>query len=442
MHKWLWVTVSTTLLLSCNTVLTDIEIAPIESVRVSPDSIDLPIGTGSALRAFPLDTSGAFRSVGPVSWATSDPLIATVDDTGGVIGVGAGTVTISAAVQGTLGYARVRVGLAPQIVLAADSIRFDAQAGQASPPSQTIAITNGGGLTLSGLTVGAITYGAGAQGWLIATLDSAVAPATLTLQAATGTIAQAGTYTATIPIAASSAGNSPQSIAVYLVVVPGPPTSYQMVITAGNNQLVTAGSTLPTNPRVTVTDSFLNPIAGLPVTFQIAAGGGSITGTTVNTDASGHASVGSWTVQATGSVPADGRFVNQLQASAPSAGAVTFSALAYFSYAGAIHGLWAANGCTGCHGNSNLGGLQLNQTAATTYTNELFDVATACASGTLKQVATGGGIVAETNSLLMAKLDGTAPAACPSTMPPGGPLIPAAVRDTIRAWVRAGAPLN
>jgi hypothetical protein len=147
-------------------------------------------------------------------------------------------------------------------------------------------------------------------------------------------------------------------------------------------------------------------------------------------------------VQATGPVPADGRYVNQLQASAPSAGSLAFTSLAYFSYTATIHPMWPTYGCAGCHGGANLGGLQLNQTAAATHAGELVGVPTACASGALTQVAAGGGIAAETNSLLIAKLDNTSPAACPAPMPPNGVLIPAAVRDTIRAWVRAGAPLN
>jgi hypothetical protein len=147
-------------------------------------------------------------------------------------------------------------------------------------------------------------------------------------------------------------------------------------------------------------------------------------------------------VAANGSVPADGKYVNQLQASAPSAGAVTFAALAYFTYTANVHPIWATHGCAGCHGNANLGQFQLNGTAAVTYANELFNVATNCAAGALKMVAPGGGIAAETGSILMAKLDSIAPAACPTPMPTNGILLAPSARDTIRAWIRAGAPLD
>ena len=432
----------TVLLVACTNVLTDAAIAPVASVRVAPDSLDLPIGLTARVEAFPLDSTGAFRPGSNAVWSTSDAGIVTVDDTGGLVGVGSGTATITAVARGVTGTARVRVGPAPAISFSSDSLTFNAQAGQGSPLPQVVAISNAGGLTLSGLTVGTIDYGTGPQFWLLTQLDATTAPANLTITAATGGITQAGTYVAHIPVFAAGASNSPDSIEVVLVVVPGPPTSYQMVISAGNNQQGIAGSVLPINPQVTITESFANPIAGLPVTFVVTGGGGNVTGAVVNTDANGIAAVGSWTVQAVGAVPADGRYLNQLDASAPSAGSLAFNALAYFSYTATIHPMWPTYGCAGCHGAANLGGLQLNGTAAATHASELFDVPTACAAGALTQVSSAGGIVGEANSLLMAKLDNTSPAACPAPMPPSGVLIPAAVRDTIRAWIRAGAPLN
>ncbi len=428
--------------LACSSGLQEPAIGPVQSIRITPDSMDLPLGTAARLEAFPLDSTGAFHPTDDVTWLSSDPAIASVNDTGGVSGLAAGTVIISAVAGGIEGISRVRVGPAPVIALATDSVTFDAVAGQGSPQPQSMAITNAGGLTLSGLTVGAIDYGTGPASWLTAQLDTTVAPATLALQAVTGTITQAGSYLALVPLIAPGAPNSPLTLRVVLEMVPGPPATYQMTIAAGNNQVVTAGSNAPVRPAVVITDGFSNPIAGLPVTFLVVAGGGSITGASVMTDVAGRAEVGSWKLEANGSVPADGKYVNQLQASAPSAGAVTFAGLAYFSYTANVHPLWALHSCAGCHGNANLGQLRLNGTAAETYTNELFDVPTLCAAGALRQVSRGGGISAENASLLMAKLDNTAPAACPTPMPTSGVLIPAAARDTIRAWIRAGAPLD
>jgi alpha-tubulin suppressor-like RCC1 family protein len=49
-------------------------------------------------------------------------------------------------------------------------------------------------------------------------------------------------------------------------------------------------------PRVSVTDASGAPLPGVPVTFVVTAGGGTVTGATVLTDALGQASVGSWTM--------------------------------------------------------------------------------------------------------------------------------------------------
>ncbi|MEP7326719.1 MAG: hypothetical protein ABI836_12280, partial [Gemmatimonadota bacterium] len=87
----------------------------------------------------------------------------------------------------------------PLIVLSPSTQTFTATQGLGNPSPQTVSITNGGGGSLTGLAVGTITYGAGASGWLSATLNTTTAPATLTLQPTTGSIV-AGTYTATVPI--------------------------------------------------------------------------------------------------------------------------------------------------------------------------------------------------------------------------------------------------
>ena len=84
-------------------------------------------------------------------------------------------------------------------------------------------MTNGGTGTLDGLGVGTITYGAGASGWLAASVSPATAPATVTLTATLGSLA-AGTYTATVPVTSTATGvtNSPQTISVTFTVAPNP----------------------------------------------------------------------------------------------------------------------------------------------------------------------------------------------------------------------------
>ncbi|MEZ4587907.1 MAG: hypothetical protein R2909_16135 [Gemmatimonadales bacterium] len=74
----------------------------------------------------------------------------------------------------------------------------------------------------------------------------------------------------------------------------GPPA--KLVVEAGDNQAAVIGSAVPTAPSVKLTDAFDNPIAGVAITFAVASGGGAVTGQTPNTNASGVAALGSWTL--------------------------------------------------------------------------------------------------------------------------------------------------
>jgi len=115
---------------------------------------------------------------------------------------------------------------APTIDLSAATANFAATAGGANPPSQnSIQVTNSGTGTLSGLSVGSITYQAGEPtGWLTASLSSTTAPATVTLAAVTGAL-PAGTYTAFVPIvsAAPFVTNSPLTITATFTVTAATP---------------------------------------------------------------------------------------------------------------------------------------------------------------------------------------------------------------------------
>ena len=105
----------------------------------------------------------------------------------------------------------------PSIALAASTVTFAETQGSPTAGTQTIAITSGGSAQVGGLRVGPITY-AGTSGWLSAPVDKTVPPATLTLTTTTGGLA-AGSYTADVGIDAVVATNSPQHVAVTLLVL-------------------------------------------------------------------------------------------------------------------------------------------------------------------------------------------------------------------------------
>lgn len=90
---------------------------------------------------------------------------------------------------------------------------------------------------------------------------------------------------------------------------------------AGDGQGVTAGSTVPIAPSVIVRDANGNVKSGVVVTFAVGAGGGSVTGGTATSNASGVATVESWRL---GTNPG----TNTLVASAAGVSSVTFNAIA------------------------------------------------------------------------------------------------------------------
>src|SRR5439155_1514404 len=99
-----------------------------------------------------------------------------------------------------------------------------------------------------------------------------------TLTASSGTLSGSPvtfSATGTVGAAATIAANSPTS------------------------QTAPAGTAVSSPPSVLVKDANGNPVAGVAVTFAVAPGNGTITGASQTTNASGVATVGSWTLSAT-----------------------------------------------------------------------------------------------------------------------------------------------
>jgi adhesin/invasin len=77
----------------------------------------------------------------------------------------------------------------------------------------------------------------------------------------------------------------------------GAPAS--IAVAAGDGQSATVNTAVTTAPAAAIRDGDGNPVPGIPVTFAVASGGGSVTGPTVTTGADGIATVGGWTLGAT-----------------------------------------------------------------------------------------------------------------------------------------------
>ena len=94
----------------------------------------------------------------------------------------------------------------------------------------------------------------------------------------------------TSPAVGQDDNNASGSGAAYLFLLPS------IAINAGDGQSATVGSSVVTAPSVIVRDGLSNPVSGVSVTFAVASGGGSIMGGSATTNASGIATVGSWTL--------------------------------------------------------------------------------------------------------------------------------------------------
>ena len=105
----------------------------------------------------------------------------------------------------------------PKIAVEMTSATFAALQGGANPAARTVAITNGGNGVLNGLATSVAYAASQPSGWLVTALDATTAPATLSLQAVTGSLGP-GTYDATVTISSGAAANSPQSINVAFTV--------------------------------------------------------------------------------------------------------------------------------------------------------------------------------------------------------------------------------
>ncbi len=87
----------------------------VQSVAVTPAEADIPVGGAIALSAVVLDARGNALTDRTIAWRSSDERIARVDQQGGVSGVGKGTATISAGVEGKSASARVTVSVAAAV---------------------------------------------------------------------------------------------------------------------------------------------------------------------------------------------------------------------------------------------------------------------------------------------------------------------------------------
>ena len=158
--------------------------------------------------------------------------------------------------------------LPPALVLNTRAIAFVGSTTGADPAPQSVALSNGGDGSVTGLSV-SLAYGVNQPvGWLAVQLNAVSAPAAITLIAKRGAIA-AGTYAATVTVSASGV-ESQQVIATLIVQDPNSPQSLQLSSTSVALNAVTGAS--PATQTVQVLNSGSGTIVGLAAVATYGAG--------------------------------------------------------------------------------------------------------------------------------------------------------------------------
>jgi hypothetical protein len=233
-------------------------------MTITPDTVNVFVGDSAQVVAN--------NAPGFITWSSSDSTIASVVH-GMIYGLAVGQVSINAAAGNGSANATVTISLPPQIGLSTTGVTFETSTGSAPPGPQTVGIANNGSGPLTNLAVGLVTYSQGASGWLTASLPkNATAPATLTLQPNT-TLLPPGTYSATVPVSAPSATNSPRSVTVTYIV-----DQASVLVLSRSSVPITgqANAALPSTQTVNISSSGNGTVGGIAtgtITYSTGATG-------------------------------------------------------------------------------------------------------------------------------------------------------------------------
>ncbi|MCC6430794.1 MAG: Ig-like domain-containing protein, partial [Gemmatimonadaceae bacterium] len=247
-------------------------IAP-SSMTVAPTPATVIAGQSRDLVATLRDGTGAVITGRTVQWTSTNNTVAVVSSTGRVRGVAPGTVRIDANTDGVIGSATIVV---------------------VPVPIATIGVSLGSPSLLVGATTQATAVARDSVGGLLtgrAVVWSSSNPAVATVSAG-GVVTAVALGTASIR--ATSEGVTG---ATSVSVVVGLPTT--IAANSAITQTATVGTIVAAAPSVRVSDAGGTGVAGVTVTFAVASGGGSIAPSTVVTNASGIATLTSWTLGTT-----------------------------------------------------------------------------------------------------------------------------------------------
>jgi Protein of unknown function (DUF1566) len=279
---------------------------PASKYRVTSSSASPVAGASVTISAQLTDANGnAVSSAGRVvTWTKSSAYGAfaaasSTTNAGGLATVAFTTHTVAGTATTVTGTTGTLTGTSPSITTtagAASKIAVHAGAAQTAvagtalttPPSVIVKDVNNNVVAGVSVTFAVATGGGSATGLAATTNPSGIATVgSWTL----GTTAGSNTLTAT------GAGLSGSPLTFTATGTVG--AASKIAVHAGAGQSAVVGTALATAPSVIVKDVNDNAVAGVSVTFAVATGGGSGAGLSTTTNASGIATVGSWTLGTT-----------------------------------------------------------------------------------------------------------------------------------------------
>jgi hypothetical protein len=266
-----------------------VSIVPVDLVELLPKATTVVIGSTVQLTANVFDADGGVLTGRPLTWSSSEVLIATVSSDGLVTTHGVGQVTITASVEGKSGAATITVGPRPAAKLGFLTQPSEAVAGVAMSPAVRVAIQDATGATVSAATsTVTLTLGAGTTG---ATLGGTVSAAAVNGVATFPNLSmtKAGTgYT----LVAKSANLTDATSGPFVIRAAA---AARIDITTEPASAGASGAPLSPQPVVQLADQFGNPVpqAGVVVTASLASGTGTLTSATATTSATGSAAFNS-----------------------------------------------------------------------------------------------------------------------------------------------------
>ncbi len=212
-------------------------------------------------------TSGAsWLSVSPASGTGSGTLTLGINAAGLTAQTYNGAVTVTAAGASnspqTISVTLIVSAAPPSLSLSSGEASFSYTLGGSAPASQTVAVTNAGGGTLS-------WSASSSASWLTVSPASGTGSGTLTLGINTAGLT-AQTYNGAITVTASGAANSPQTIAAALTVSAAAPPP--VVVSAVVNAASWTGGSVAPGELVVIGGTMLGPSTGVSGTVDPSTG--------------------------------------------------------------------------------------------------------------------------------------------------------------------------